>query len=80
MRPEPIVVSLRRRRLRRTSAKPGSLDVQVAKIAVTEKGFEPDKIRWRARVLARLNVVRTTTNMRDRGMAPPRRTSNGRCP
>jgi plastocyanin domain-containing protein len=43
-----------------TSAKPGSVDVQVANIAVTEKGFEPDKIRLPARVLARLTFVRTT--------------------
>jgi plastocyanin domain-containing protein len=54
-----------------TSAKPGSVDVQVAKIAVTEKGFEPDKIRLRARVLARLTFVRTNEQTRGtEGMAP----------
>ena len=53
------MVRLRRRRSR-DSAKPGSVDVHVTKIAVTDKGFEPDKIRLRARVLARLTFVRTT--------------------
>ena len=34
--------------------------VQAAKIAVTEKGFEPDKVSLRASVPARLTFVRTT--------------------
>jgi RND family efflux transporter MFP subunit len=38
----------------------GAQEVQTAKIAVTEKGFEPDKVTLRAGVLARLTVVRTT--------------------
>jgi hypothetical protein len=35
-------------------------EVQTAKFAVTEKGYEPDKIMLRANVPARLTVVRTT--------------------
>jgi cobalt-zinc-cadmium efflux system membrane fusion protein len=35
-------------------------DPQTAKIAVTEKGYEPDKVTLRAGVPARLTVVRTT--------------------
>lgn len=37
-----------------------TVDVQSAKIAVTEKGYEPDKVRFRAGLPARLTVVRTT--------------------
>ena len=35
-------------------------EVQTAKVAVTEKGYEPDKVTLRAGVPARLTVVRTT--------------------
>jgi hypothetical protein len=35
-------------------------EVQTAKIAVTEKGFEPDTVTLRAGVPARLTLVRTT--------------------
>ena len=34
--------------------------VQAAKIAVTEKGFEPDRVRLRAGTAARLTFIRTT--------------------
>jgi membrane fusion protein, heavy metal efflux system len=37
-----------------------SADVQAARIAVTEKGFEPEKVSLRAGALARLTFVRTT--------------------
>jgi RND family efflux transporter MFP subunit len=37
-----------------------SAEVQIGKIAVTEKGYEPDKITLRAGIPARLTVVRTT--------------------
>ena len=37
-----------------------SAEVQTAKVAVTEKGYEPDKVTLRAGVPARLTVVRTT--------------------
>lgn len=37
-----------------------SAGVQVAEIAVTEKGFEPDKVSLRAGVHARLTFLRTT--------------------
>jgi RND family efflux transporter MFP subunit len=37
-----------------------AVDVQAAKIAVTEKGFEPDTVRVRAGARARLTFVRTT--------------------
>lgn len=43
-----------------TSARAGSVNVQVAKIAVTEKGFEPDKVSVHAGTPARLTFVRTT--------------------
>jgi cobalt-zinc-cadmium efflux system membrane fusion protein len=47
-----------------TMSMPGSTaaaaDVQSAKIAVTEKGYEPDKVTLRAGVPARLTVVRMT--------------------
>jgi RND family efflux transporter MFP subunit len=42
------------------SANTGLADVQVAKIAITEKGFEPDKVSLRAGVPVRLTFVRTT--------------------
>jgi hypothetical protein len=35
-------------------------DAQIAKVAVTENGFEPDRLRLRAGVPARLTFVRTT--------------------
>jgi plastocyanin domain-containing protein len=38
----------------------GSPETQTAKIAVTEKGFEPAKVTLRAGVPARLTFVRTT--------------------
>jgi RND family efflux transporter MFP subunit len=40
----------------------GSADVQAANIAVTEKGFEPDRISLRAGSPVRLTFVRTTEN------------------
>ena len=43
-----------------SAAQSRSTEVQTAKIAVTEKGFEPDRINLRAGVPARLTVVRTT--------------------
>ena len=39
---------------------PGSASVQTAKVLVTEKGFEPDKVSVRAGSPARLTFVRTT--------------------
>jgi plastocyanin domain-containing protein len=38
----------------------GPQDIQAAKIAVTEKGFEPDRVNLRAGRPARLTFVRTT--------------------
>jgi plastocyanin domain-containing protein len=38
----------------------GSAGVQAARIAITERGFEPDRVRVRARAPARLTFVRTT--------------------
>jgi RND family efflux transporter MFP subunit len=44
-----------------TAADPaGQKEVQTAKIAVTEKGFEPARVSLRAGVPARLTIVRTT--------------------
>ena len=41
---------------------PGSTEVQTANVAVTEKGFEPDRISLRAGRPARLTFVRSTDN------------------
>jgi hypothetical protein len=41
-------------------AKTGGADLQVEKIAVTENGFDPAKVRLRAGIPARLTFVRTT--------------------
>jgi RND family efflux transporter MFP subunit len=42
------------------AAREGAADVQVANIAVTEKGFEPEKVSLRAGVPARLTFTRTS--------------------
>ena len=49
-----------------------SAGVQVAEIAVTEKGFEPDKVSLRAGVHARATFLRTTdkTSRNPRGRVP----------
>jgi RND family efflux transporter MFP subunit len=43
-----------------TGAQAGSANLQAAKILVTEKGFEPDRVSLRAGSPARLTFVRTT--------------------
>jgi membrane fusion protein, heavy metal efflux system len=42
------------------SSAPGAPEVQTAKIVVTEKGYEPDKVTMRAGVPVRLSIVRMT--------------------
>jgi hypothetical protein len=42
------------------SGQAGSSNIQTAKILVTEKGFEPDRVSLRAGLPARLTLVRTT--------------------
>jgi membrane fusion protein, heavy metal efflux system len=47
---------------RMSGSAPAAADVQTAKVAVTEKGYEPNKVTMRAGVPARLTFVRTTDN------------------
>jgi RND family efflux transporter MFP subunit len=42
------------------TSRPAAPEVQTAKIAVTEKGFEPEKVTLRSGVPARLTIVRVT--------------------
>jgi plastocyanin domain-containing protein len=40
--------------------KPNAAEVQTARIAVTEKGYEPDRVTLRSGIPARLTIVRMT--------------------